>query len=78
LVRDLTEAEAPDIVATVSVLAATAPDVLVLSGIDHDAGGAALGALVLALLLGEAGGEAFHEVEARRGDRGRGLPPQRT
>ncbi len=47
--RDLTEAESPDIVATASVLAAAAPDVLVLSGIDHDAGGAALGALVLTL-----------------------------
>ncbi len=49
MLRDLTEGEAADIGVAVGVIAEVGADVIVLSGIDYDAGGHALAALAAAL-----------------------------
>lgn len=49
MLRDITRGEDAQVAATVAVIIAAAPDIVVLQGIDHDAGAAALAALADAL-----------------------------
>lgn len=49
LLRDILSGDDPQVVASVAQIAAVAPDVLVLTAFDYDAGGAALAALAEAL-----------------------------
>jgi endonuclease/exonuclease/phosphatase family metal-dependent hydrolase len=63
LLRDLLRGEDAQIAATVAVIAAADADVLVLQGVDYDAGGAALAALAEA--LAEAGADYPHRLALR-------------
>lgn len=49
MLRDILKGDDPEVIATLKLLAEAAPDVVLLAGVDHDARGAAAGALVRAL-----------------------------
>jgi len=63
LLRDIARGEDAQVAATVAVIAATSPDVILLQGIDYDAGSAALDAL--AIELEQAGGTYPHRLALR-------------
>lgn len=63
LLRDILKGEDAQVAAVVAVLTQTRPDIVLLQGIDHDANGAALGALAEA--LADAGLTYPHRFAAR-------------
>jgi hypothetical protein len=53
--RDLVEAKRPRVLAVAEIIQRVRPDVLLINELDHDAGGAALAALVALLETGRGG-----------------------